>query len=221
MNDFSNALIELLPSADKSVLLRKAKIVDLNVGDVLCTPVSGSSKIYFPVSGTIAARVVCKTKASVPSLTLNLVGAEGAVGLEAALGFSGSHLQWVVQSPGEAFIFEVSSLQRFLRTRRAVTLEISRYLWKFYDQVAVLASQCYGQSINARLAKWLVLSSQRCAPDPLFLTHEQISLMLGVRRASVTTAATELRRKGYISYNRGHINLLDLPALEALADLTV
>ena len=45
--------------------------------------------------------------------------------------------------------------------------------------------------------------------------------MLGVRRASVTTAATELRRKGYISYNRGHINLLDLPALEALADLTV
>jgi CRP-like cAMP-binding protein len=96
-------------------------------------------------------------------------------------------------------------------------MHFSRYLWTVYDNMAALASQPYTHDIKVRLAHWLLLSAQRCAPDPLILTHAQIAQMLGVRRASVSIAAREMKLKRYISYSRGNIALLNLPALQALA----
>jgi CRP-like cAMP-binding protein len=100
-------------------------------------------------------------------------------------------------------------------------LQFARYLWTVFDNMAVLASRPYTQDIKIRLAHWLMLSAQRCAPDPLVLTHAQMAHMLGVRRASVSIAAREMKLKRYISYSRGHIALLNVPALQALAKIVV
>jgi CRP-like cAMP-binding protein len=111
--------------------------------------------------------------------------------------------------------------QRLVQRRRNMLLQFSRYLWTVYEAIAVLASRLNAQDIKVRLAHWLLLSAQRCAPDPLLLTHAQIAQMLGVRRASVSIAAHEMKLKRYISYSRGHIALLNAPALQALAKVSV
>jgi hypothetical protein len=49
------------------------------------------------------------------------------------------------------------------------------------------------------------------------MTQELIANMLGVRRESVTEAAGKLQKLGVISYQRGHIKVLDRPALERLS----
>jgi Mn-dependent DtxR family transcriptional regulator len=60
---------------------------------------------------------------------------------------------------------------------------------------------------------WLLLSAQRCEPEQLYMTHDHIAKMLGVRRASITLAAKELKDEGLMDYSRGRIRLLDIAAL--------
>jgi CRP-like cAMP-binding protein len=217
----SNGLIAQLDAADQALLLRHAKIVTLNVGDVLSTSEASASRIYFPVSGSIALFVGRQGKSTVTGLAVGLIGVEGAAGLQAALGFGSGNLELVVQSAGRAYSVDSVMAQRLVQRRRNMLLQFSRYLWTVYEAIAVLASRLNAQDIKVRLAHWLLLSAQRCAPDPLLLTHAQIAQMLGVRRASVSIAAHEMKLKRYISYSRGHIALLNAPALQALAKVSV
>ena len=217
MYALSNGLISQLDAADQALLLRRAKTVMLNVGDVLSSSDATTSHIYFPVSGAIAMYVGCQSKGAHTGLAVGLIGAEGAAGLQAALGFGAGHLTMVVQSAGQAYVVEGATAQRLVKRRRSLLMHFSRYLWTVYDNMAALASRPHTHDIKVRLAHWLLLSAQRCAPDPLILTHAQIAQMLGVRRASVSIAAREMKLKRYISYSRGNIALLNLPALQALA----
>ncbi len=217
MYALSNGFISQLDVADQALLLRRAKTVMLNVGDVLSSSDATTSHIYFPVSGAIAMYVGCQSKGAHTGLAVGLIGAEGAAGLQAALGFGAGHLTMVVQSAGQAYVVEGATAQRLVKRRRSLLMHFSRYLWTVYDNMAALASRPYTHDIKVRLAHWLLLSTQRCAPDPLILTHAQIAQMLGVRRASVSIAAREMKLKRYISYSRGNIALLNLPALQALA----
>ena len=50
--------------------------------------------------------------------------------------------------------------------------------------------------------------------DELILTHEFLAQMLGVRRPSVSLAATTLQKAGLIKYSRGNIRLLDIKGLK-------
>jgi len=68
-----------------------------------------------------------------------------------------------------------------------------------------------------RLARWLLLVHDRTDGDTLNLTHEVISLMLGVTRPGVTIAAGVLQRAGLIQYPRGRLIIMDRDGLEAVA----
>jgi hypothetical protein len=217
VNALSNGLITQLDAADQALLLRRAKIVTLNVGDVLPSTDANTSLIYFPLSAAIALYVGRHGQPASVGMAVGLIGAEGAAGLQAALGFGAGNLKMLVQSAGQAYAVEGVLAQRLVQRRRKMLLQFSRYLWTVFDNIVVLASRPYTQDIKVRLAHWLLLSAQRCATAPLVLTHAQIAQMLGVRRASISIAAREMKLKRYISYSRGHIALLNMPALQALA----
>lgn len=217
MDASSNGLIAQLAIADQALLLRGATTIQLHAGDRLSTLHGSSPQIYFPIRGVIALYIGDQDKASSVGLAIALIGAEGAVGLQVALGFSPDSFQLLVQSPGEAYVVDGLVAQRLAQRRQPVLLNFSRYLWTVYENIASLASKAYTQDIKMRLAHWLLLSAQRCAPDPLSITHAQIAKMLGVRRVSISLAAREMKLMRYISYNRGRVELLNVPALELLA----
>lgn len=217
MHATTNGLIAQLIRADQTALLRKAQMIQMNAGDVLSSPESLSSQIYFPVRGSIALYVGNQDKASPVGLAVGLIGAEGAVGLQVALGLGAGNFHLLVQSAGEAYVVNGIDAQHLAQQRQQVLLKFSCYLWSVYENIATLASEAYTQNIKTRLAHWLLLSANRCAPDPLELTHTQIAKMLGVRRVSISIAAREMKLMRYISYNRGRINLLNIPALELLS----
>ena len=90
-----------------------------------------------------------------------------------------------------------------------------RYALVHHGQVARTAA-CNGRHhTEERLARWLLIAHDRAEGDGFPMTHELLSMMLGVRRAGVTVAAGALQRAGLIRYERGRIEVTDRPGLES------
>ncbi|MFZ0853503.1 MAG: Crp/Fnr family transcriptional regulator [Hyphomicrobiaceae bacterium] len=88
------------------------------------------------------------------------------------------------------------------------------YAHAFLLQATTTALANGRSKIEERLARWLLMAQDRVDSDQLPLTHEFLSLMLGVRRAGVTAALQALERKELISRNRGKMLILDRKGLE-------
>ena len=69
-------------------------------------------------------------------------------------------------------------------------------------------------TLEERAARWLLMTHDRVGGDAFEMTHEFLSLMLGVRRAGVTVAMGTLLAAGVLWYTRGRVSVLDRRALE-------
>jgi CRP-like cAMP-binding protein len=58
-------------------------------------------------------------------------------------------------------------------------------------------------TVPERLARWLLMARDRSDEDTIHLTHEFLSVMLGVRRSGVSIALQEFSRRGYLANSRG------------------
>jgi CRP-like cAMP-binding protein len=68
-------------------------------------------------------------------------------------------------------------------------------------------------TVEQRLCSVLLLASDFMRSADLRLTQEEIAETLDVRRASVTSAAGDLRQAGAIDFKRGRITIKDRPFL--------
>ncbi|MBW8313620.1 MAG: Crp/Fnr family transcriptional regulator [Hydrogenophaga sp.] len=215
MNLLHNGLVAQLPPTDQGLLLRRCEPVELTAGEILSAPGAASGHVYFLLSGTSVALVVRNGGGS--GLAVGLAGREGAVGLQFALGLGAGHFTLLVQSSGAAFRADGAVLQRLSDRRLGMLRTFAGYLWVFSQEVAELAAAAQVQDIQARLARWILLSQARTHQTELQLTHAHLADMLGVRRAGVTLAARNLKDRGLVDYRRGRIQILNLEGLATVA----
>ena len=209
-----NGLVAQLATEDQRLLERHCKPVDLHTGDILSAPHIPNGHVHFLTTASVAL-VVRHTDGS--GLAVGLTGQEGAVGLQHALGLGAGNLTLQVQRGGRAFRAEGETMQRLVARRAHLLRAFAVYLWGFSQEVASLAAASQTHDIKARLANWILLSHSRNGHGDLLLTHAHLADMLGVRRAGVTLAAVELKELGLVDYQRGHIHILDLDGLRAVA----
>lgn len=213
MRNPPNRLIASLSKRDQHALVEQCQTTQLRVDSKFDRSVGTSSMVYF-LTGASIALLVANSRGV--NTAVGLVGFEGAVGLQYALGFKTGVYELLVQTPGTALTLDGSSLNRLMKSRPAIHLAVSRYLWMVAEEQARFAVAIQSQTVPQRLAGWILQSQSPRSAEPMMLTQEHIANMLGVRRSSVCLAAVELRGLGLIEYNRGRVQVLDAVGLLAV-----
>jgi CRP-like cAMP-binding protein len=209
-----NHLIDRLPRKDQQRLLRLADAVQLHQSQVLGEVMQPIRYVYFPVDGFISLVTSIDGK---PVLEVGMVGREGLLGAQVAMGVLAQPLHALVQGPGSAWRIAIRPFQRELTRNKALQKILGRYVCVLMTQLASAAACTRFHEINPRLGRWLLMMQDRAHTDTFGVTHEFLAYMLGVRRVGVTAAAGALQKEGLIEYKRGKMTVLDRKGLEAAA----
>lgn len=207
-----NRLLAAMPANEQRRMLAGCETVDLELGTVLYTPRERLNHVYFPIRGFISLIMAIDTSAS---LEVGLVGSEGMFGIPLALGVDVSPLRAVVQGDGVALRMDAATFCRELARSQSLQREIDRYIFVQMNQLAQSAACTRFHLVEARLARWLLMTQDRAHTDNFYVTQEFLALMLGVRRVGVTKAAIALQKQHLIHYTRGDVTVLDRRGLKA------
>ena len=207
-----NSLLAALPRKSYLRLLPGLAPVELVFGDVLYDAGDPIRDVYFPSQSLVSLLTVVEGHLA---LEVGLVGREGMVGYPLALGVDVSPVRALVQGAGPALKMNGARFRAELKASAPLQRELQRYVHAMMVQISQTAGCNRFHVVEARLARWLLMTRDRVRSGRFRMTHEFLSHMLGVRRAGVSEAASALQRRKLIEYRRGNIRILDDRGLEA------
>jgi CRP-like cAMP-binding protein len=209
-----NQLLAQLPQKEWEFWQPHLEPVELPLGKVLYESGGTLTHVYFPTSAIVSLLYVMQDGASAE---IAVVGYEGIVGVSLFMGGESTPSRAVVQSAGLGFQLKAGLLMEGFNMGGPVLHLLLRYTQALITQMAQTAVCNRHHTLDQQLCRWLLLSLDRLRSNELVMTQELIANMLGVRREGVTEAAGRLHRAGLISYQRGHISVLNRAELELRA----
>jgi CRP-like cAMP-binding protein len=213
-----NRLLASLPAADYARLASGMTRVDLDLKHVVFDVDRPIEQVHFPEAAVISILSVMADGSAVETAT---VGHEGMVGLPVFLGTDQMSAQAFCQIPGPSLRIASDDFRRALADSAALTLALQRYTQALFLFVAQSSACNRLHSMPQRCARWLLHTHDRVGAevgrDEFPLTHEFLSQMLGVRRATVTEGMRILQKTGAVNYVRGRVVVRDRATLRSTA----
>ncbi len=207
-----NHLLAVIPASEFRELKAQLTTVDLRAKDRLAEPNRAIEAVYFPLDAVLS---MAASDGDEEAVEVGSVGCEGMTGLAVLLGAEQSTSRVVVQIGGQAERMDAAVLQREARRHEHFRRLLHLYVQAFMTQIAQSTACNRLHEAEQRLARWLLICRDRVGRDEMPITQETMAVMLGVRRATVTEAASALQREGLIRYRRGVLAIVDRPGLEA------
>jgi CRP-like cAMP-binding protein len=201
-----------LPARDRRHLLERCQPVELALASVIYEPGERVRSVFFPTESFVS---MITPISGHDRLEVGLVGDEGMLGTSLVLGVNIARTLALVQGAGASWRMDAEPFRRELERNAALQSGLKRYIYVVMCQLAQTAACTRFHVVEARLARWLLMSHDRIQTDELYLTHQFLAEMLGVRRSSITVAAGDLQGNGIILYNRGRLHILDRQGLLA------
>jgi CRP-like cAMP-binding protein len=212
----ANSLLATLPRKSYQLMLARLEPVTLTFGDVLYRPREAIQHVYFPTDCLVSLLALAEGHLA---LEVGLVGREGMLGIPLALGVRDSPVRALVQGSGTALRMKSAHFLNEYRHNVPLQRAVRRYTYDLMVQVTQTAACNRFHHVEARLARWLLMTRDRVGSNQFRLTQDMLGKMLGVLRVAVTKAAGTLQKRKIISYSRGEISVLDSKSLEAAACL--
>ncbi|MDO8825026.1 Crp/Fnr family transcriptional regulator [Methylophaga sp.] len=209
-----NHLIADLPESERKRLIAKCETVELVFNETLTTPGEPLKFAWFPNQGFISLTVPADERSN---LEVGLIGNEGMLGNTLVLGIKTAPLHALVQGAGQALRISVAHLQQQINHSPALEATLKKYLYVTVVQLSQTAACTRFHLVEARLARWLLMTRDRAESNQFRITQQFLAYMLGVRRVGITRAATALHQRQLINYHRGSITITDPSGLEASA----
>ena len=209
-----NYLLASLSTREFGLLEAHLTAIPLAVRKSIEKPNRRITAVYFPESGIVS---VVAGQSGGRQVEVGLIGREGMTGLPVVLGDDRTPYSTYVQAAGTAQCIPALELSRAMDASRSLRDLFLKYVQAFNVQTSHTAICNAHSKLDQRLARWLLMAHDRLGTDLLPLTHEFLSLMLGVRRPGVTDAIHALRKLGFINSTRGQIAVRDRKGLERVA----
>jgi len=210
----ANRLLTSLPRGDLESLLAISESVELIFSEVLYRAGDPIPHVYFPTGGCISLVTPVRVDTG---LEVGLIGSEGVLGITLMLGIDSAPFQAIVQGAGSALRMNSALFLRELEHSQSLQQVLKRYLYVSMRQLAQTAACNRFHVVEARLARWLLMTHDRAHADTFHVTHLSLAYILGVRRVGITKAAHSLQQQKLIGYRRGDITILNRAGLEAVA----
>jgi CRP-like cAMP-binding protein len=214
-NVTSNRLLNFMSPENRALLFPHMKRVAMETRDVLETPNEPITLIYFPEDGLAS---VVGASASLGNMEVGMIGKEGVTGLMVILGNDRSPLQTFVQIAGSAMVISADDLREAMRAEPTIREVLLAYMQVYLIQASYTAMANVAAVLPQRLARWLLMCQDRSNSKQIPITHEFLSVMLGVQRSGVTIALNELEGRGFIKGGRGLVSVLDRESLIKLTN---
>jgi len=210
-----NQLLAALPDAALRRLLPDLVPTTLRVGEVLFRPGSRLARAYFPVTSVVSSSFAVGEGGAMAKAWP--VGREGIVGISLFLGGMRRNNRADVQIGGAALSLPAAALLAEFNRAESLQHILLRYVFALMMQASQLAVCSNYHSVDQRLCRFLSRLFDRVPGDEVLITQERIGALLGVRRVSITAAASRLHAAGVIAYHRGHVRLISRKLLNKRA----
>lgn len=206
-----NRFFDTLPRDTQAKLRPQLTLATMEKGRIIADPGVPCEDVIFPLHSIISTVTLTDEGLAVE---VGLIGNEGISPPQLAFGSLASRHSTMVQVADSALRMNAKA---FLLEYEADTVLRERCL-RFAEYCFAASTQfaaCNGvHPIEERYARWILMAADRVGAAEFYLTQEYSAMMLGVRRATVTTIALHLSSMGLISYKRGHIRVTDRDGLE-------
>jgi CRP-like cAMP-binding protein len=214
-SETGNRLLDSLSPRDRRILAPDLRPLTLDRGEVLLEPGEDVVQVYFPGQGTIAALVLHLRDGK--SAEAAMIGMEGALGGIISNGDKPAFAHGVAEIAGPALKLSTDALEDAKQRSPSLRDHFARYADCLLAQVLQSVACNAVHDFDARLARWLLATQDRCGQNELKVTQDFIAEMLGVRRPYASRIAGQLEEKGSIRRGRGTIAIVDRTKLERQA----
>jgi CRP-like cAMP-binding protein len=210
-----NGLLSVIDAAGYAAIGPHLEPVDLPKGTVLIEAGEPFTHAHFLNSG-IGSIIV--STADSQRVEAGIFGREGLSGFGSLLGADRGPQTTMIQVEGEGYRVSIEALRNACKQSDSLRETLLRYVHVFISQTSYTSLSNVSQSVEGRLARWLLMCHDRVTGDDIALTHEFLSIMLAVQRPSVTTALHMIEGYGFIKARRSNITIVDRDALVDFSD---
>ncbi len=211
-SNVKNRILSKLTKSEYRRISPNLEQVALSSDTVLYAPGDVVSHVYFPINAVVSLLYQVDAGRTVE---VAMEGNEGVVGLAVYLGGLKSCNLSIVRDAGTAMRLNVDVLASCVDQPGPLRNLLHKSVHALVTQIAQSGLCNRFHSVDARLARWLLMTQDRVVSRKLHATQESIARMLGVRRSGVTAAAGGFQKHRIINYRRGRIDILDQRGLRA------
>ncbi len=210
---FRNRILSALPPAELALVEPHLERLELERRALLYDSEAEVTHVHFVEHGIVSILSVVGDGSAVETAT---IGYEGMIGMAVFHGVDRVPEQAMMQTPGIVHRMPAETFRALLPQLPTMSAALHRFA-AFLFSFAAQNSGCNRKhSVEQRCARWLLTVHDRIEGDEMGLTHDFVSQMLGVRRASVTETLNAFGGRNLIAVGRARITMLDRGGLEEI-----